>query len=120
MQLPDIPDDLMAKASKALDDEIKASGDPVKARAAFDAVLKGGTPEPETDPVGLGDKDDQLSKPARKPRSDKGKPRKQAPPRVEDLPAPTPETTAAPAGLEQSEAEKIGRMVMDLFAALKG
>ena len=127
MDLPNISQELMREASEALDKVIKSGGTPQEARAAFEAVIKGGEPA-DVQTVTLGGDvhplEPEPTKPARKPRADKGKPRKQPPPRPEDLSiaqglelVKQSEEDAKKAAKQRAE---IGAMVIDLFAALKG
>lgn len=82
MQLPDIDPERMQAASEALDKVIKAGGTAAEARAEFERVLKGEVAaEPPAPPAA----ESAPEKPARKPRADKGQPRKKAPPKPEEL-----------------------------------
>ena len=127
MELPDIDPERMKAASDALDKVVQAGGTQKEAREAFERVLKGDAPAENADVVITVEVEPTPEKPAktRKPRADKGQPRKKAPPKPEELAAAAPadkDTLVAVVDRWESSdrAARVGRLVLELAKELLG
>ena len=117
MELPDIDPERMKAASDALDKVVQAGGTQKEAREAFERVLKGDAPAENADVVITVEVEPTPEKPAktRKPRADKGQPRKKAPPKPEELAAAAPEAVInMTVQDDDAHALEIGKLVVQL------